>query len=255
MQRSKGYLGRGLLSVGFVGLLAAAGNAHAALIPGIAQTWPDVTLGLGSLYYDHDASTTGEGLLRLVVSQATLGLAPGVTQSQLYNPQDVALSIEIDNATGAFLGGTVDISFGTSTTAPRFSWTGTITNFGFSADGKTFNASWQLQSDQYQNMTGAFSALHNGEMSGIGGGIILSNAGGWSAANFFHTATGAENFGLDWVMGSTNNNLAAYRAGMSSPIVVTSATTADVFVPLPAGVWLLGSALGGLVSLVRRARS
>ena len=237
---------------GVVALLSTA-SAHAELLPHVTKTWPDVTLSNGSLYYDHDGAASGEGLLRLVVQQATLGLSSsGPAVTQLYGTPDLALSIEVDNATGAFLGGTVDISLGSS--SQKFSWTGVITDFGFAADGKTFNATWLLSNDVYQNLPASFSSVSDGEFAGLNGGIILSNSSGWSGAGFSHTATGEQNFGLDWVLGSVNNNLAAYRAGMSSPIVVATATTADVFVPLPAGAWLLVSALGTLAPLARRRR-
>jgi hypothetical protein len=234
--------------------LLCMGSAHAELLTNVTKSWPDVTLSNGSLYYDHNGSSTGEGLLRLVVQQGTLGLSSaGPSQTQLYSTPDLALSIEVDNLTGAFLGGTVDISFGS--TAQKFSWTGVITHFGFAADGKTFNATWQLTDDQYQNLPASFSSVSNGEWAGYRGGIIISNSAGWSASSFYHSVTGAENFGLDWVLGSVNNNLAAYRAGMTSPIVVATATTADAFVPLPAGVWLFLSAFGALAPFARRQKT
>jgi hypothetical protein len=242
-------------------------DARAELL-GVTQTFPDVTLTTSPyLIYDHNGVNASTGRLVIVTGSATLAEGPSgsgntsVVQSYLGagdSIPDLVLTLDVNNVTGALLGGSVSIGFGNATGAPRFSWQGAVTNFGFAAPGSTgniFDATWTMTSDEYQNMPAGLSQFVNGYLTGGSGGIKINSVAAWGAA---------ANFGNDWVFGAnagsgTNGNpfLAAFTGGLTNPLRVNTTIQADVFaspVPVPAAVWLFVSALGLLTPMARRAR-
>ena len=90
-------------------------------------------------------------------------------------------------------------------------------------------------------------------LTGGTGALKLTSSAAWGTTT---------NFGNDWVYGSnpsSNTNLNGFRTGMTSPTQTNSTVTADIWataaptaVPLPAGVWLLGSGLLALSPALRR---
>jgi hypothetical protein len=240
--------------------MAATGNAHAALI-GVTQTFPDTTLTASPyLVYDHNAVNASTGLLTIYTGASTLNEGAGaggssVTQAYLGASDtipDLMMQIQINNSTGAWLGGSVGITYGNVAANPRFAWTGNITNFGFQNDGKLFDATWNVTNDQYQNMPGTLSQFINGYLTGSSGGIKFSNSYGF----------GTGSFASDWIFGSsaaTTTALNSYITGLDAGFLRANSTvTADVFttpVPLPAAIWLLGSGLLALGRISLRSKS
>jgi len=256
MKRSQLALGAAVLAT------VAAGNAHAALI-GVTQTFPDVTLTASPyLIYDHNGVNSSTGRLTVVTGAAQLAegaAAGGSTVTQSYfgagdSIPDFVFNIDVNNTTGAFIGGTVSIGFGNAPSSARFLWQGTVTDFGFispGGSGNIFDATWNVSDDQYQNMPVGLSQFVNGYLTGGLGGLKISSSAAWGTA---------ANFGTDWIYGAgatTNPYLTAYTGGLTSPLRTNSTILADVFaapapVPLPAAVWLLVSGFGLIAPLVRR---
>ncbi|MGB0126516.1 MAG: hypothetical protein WBP72_02675, partial [Rhodocyclaceae bacterium] len=179
-----------------------AGSAQAALL-GVVQTYPDVTLNQNWIVYDHNGVDADSGLFRVVSLGSTLNKGSGgPTQGQSYagtgdSTADVMFSVQLNNITGAFEGGTVSVGFGNNASAAGFSWQGTITGFGFLDNGRSFDATWTLNSDQYRNMPAAFSNFTNGAYSGAPGGMKITNTGGFGAGNSWSGV-----LGRDWVFGT-----------------------------------------------------
>ncbi len=258
-----------ILLSGLLSLAALiAPSAHAALL-GVTQSYPDASLSGVTIIYDHNGGAGGQGRLIVVATGSTLNRAAGAgnsTTTQLYAgagdslPYEEMFTIDINNQTGAFISGTVSINLGNANpNAQRFSWTGTVTNFGFANDGRAFDARWTMTADTYTGLPAAFSNFVNGYLTGIQGGIILSNPIGFAVASGFNASmTGASgNFNRDWIFGSSPSaaTLSAYTTGLTTPILITNGSlTADVFVPLPGAVLLFGSGLAGLVPWLRRRR-
>ncbi len=153
--------------------------------------------------------------------------------------RDQMLSIQLD-AAGNFVSGTVTIGFGNTSrsgspnynaAAFGFSWTGTVTGFGYTNDGARMNATWTMNADQYRNMPAAYSLFVNNYLAGAAGGIDIGRQGGWVSVGT--QPGGGANF--------ANGNFSWTDA------------TVDVYaVPLPAGLWLLGSGLALLAPAMRR---
>lgn len=245
----------------------AAGAADAALV-GVVQTYPDVTLNTNYIIYDHNGVDSDTGLFRVVSMGSTLSTVansaanPGSTATQLYagtgdSLADVMLSVQINNLTGAFEGGTVSIGFGNNTTNPRFSWQGTISEFGYLDNGTQFDARWTLTSDLYQNLpaNAYFADYVDGRFSGALGGIKINNSAG------FGTYSWATALGKDWVYGtgvtssSTPANIAPFVTGLDAAnqrIQMASAVQVDAFVPIPGALWLMMGGLGIIAPFARR---
>lgn len=239
-------------------LILAAGiasSAQASLI-GVTQTDPRVALSTPYLIYDHDGVNASTGLLRVMAN--TSNLVEGASnQLQSYlgagdSIPNLMLTIQVDNTSGAFAGGAVSIGFGNSTAAPRFSWQGTITNFGFQSGSSTiFDATWTMSGDQYQNMPPAMSQFVDGYLTGGSGGLKISSSAAWG---------GDANFGNDWVFATNPNSssIDGFTGGLTTPLRTPSNIGVDVFVspvPLPAAVWMLIGGLGVLLPLARRRRN
>jgi hypothetical protein len=252
--------------VGGMLMLAVAGSAQAALL-GLTSSTPDITLGSSYLIYDHDGGGANIGRLRVVAPSSILyeGSAAGgsqVTQSYLSagdSSSDVMLTFDFNNATGTFLGGSVSVGLGNSTTAPRFSWSGTINNFGSqTGTGTIFDATWVVTADDYELMPANMNQFVDGYVTGLSGGVKITSSAAWgTGTNPFNN--GSTNwFGNDWVFGSStaaNNPLInAYTAALSNPLRVASTVTADAWVPIPAAGWLLLSGLGLLAPTLRKSR-
>ncbi len=256
-------IGRKVL--GTIVVLVASGNAMGALL-GDLQSFPDVTLNQNYIIYDHNGIDGNSGLFRIASLASTLNSVAGgpasSTQTQTYagagdSTADVMLSIQINNLTGALEAGSVTIGFGNSTTAPRFSWQGTITEFGFLDNGTAFDARWTLNGDQYQNMPAPLSAFVNGRYAGANGGIKISNSSGFGAGN-----TWTNMLSRDWVFGTSVQSgtavITPYLTGLDAignpagRVQLNSTVTVDAFVPLPAAAWLMLSGLGLMGFCARR---
>lgn len=243
-----------------------AGAANAALI-GSVQTYPTVTLNQNYLIYDHNGIDADSGLFRVVSMGSTLSTVanspanPGSTATQLYagngdSVADVMLSLQINNITGAFEGGSVTIGFGNNTATPGFSWTGTVSQFGYLDNGTAFDARWTLNSDQYQNMlaNAYFADYVDGHFSGAAGGIKVSNSAGFGTYNW------ASALDKDWVFGTnvsrgTPANIASFVTGLDatgSRIQTNSTVMVDAFVPIPGALWLMMDGIGVIAQFTRR---
>ncbi len=253
------------LALGMSAIAAfSAGNAEAALL-NVVQSFPDVTLNTPWLVYDHNAVNTTTGRLMLIAGGSTLNEQPslgGTSQTQSYfaagdSKSDLMLSFDINNTTGALVGGNVSISFGNNTTTPRFSWTGTVTEFGFNESlgingGRIFDAKWVMSGDLYQNIPANMSQFVNSYLTGLNGGIIISTSN--------NSFVGTASFLNDWVFGSsaTTATLATsvisnYVSGLDANVIKLNSTiTADAFVPVPAAAWLMSSALLCFVPAIRK---
>jgi hypothetical protein len=243
--------------------LLIAGNAHAALI-GVTTSFPDTTLQANpTIIYKHTGVSSTVGELTVITTAAALTAASGgnsVTQNYAGDtpPQDLMLTIDVNNSTGAFVSGAVSVALGDSPTAARWSWAGNVTQFGFvdptkSSSGTIFDARWHMNADTYQNMPANMSQFVTGSLAGRNGALDLLSTAAWGG-----TAAGKANFGNDWIYGSTPGSVSTvFTTGISNPILVTSTISSDLWVtpvPLPAAAWLLLSGLGlfGLVPGARR---
>jgi hypothetical protein len=236
-------------------LVLAAGvvsSAQAGLI-GVTQTDPRVALSTPYLIYDHNGVNASTGLLRVLANTSTL-VEGASNQLQSYlgagdSIPDLMLTIQVDNTTGAFAGGSVSIGFGNAAAVPRFSWQGAITNFGFQSGTSTiFDATWTMSADQYQNMPGTMSQFVDGYLTGGSGGLKISSSAAWG---------GGANFANDWIFAANPNSssIDGFTGGLTSPLRTASNIGVDVFaspVPLPAAVWMLIGGLGVLAPLARR---
>ncbi|MDP2028519.1 MAG: hypothetical protein Q8K12_02665 [Thiobacillus sp.] len=246
------------LLLGVTGIIPVQ-NAHAALL-NVVQTFPDITLGTPSLIYDNNGGGAGIGQLKVIVNAASLNegaAAGGTSDSESYisappnNTPNLALTINVNNVTGAFVSGSVAIGFGDNAAEPQYAWNGTITNFGFNnvvTSGRIFDATWTVTSDSYANMPGTLSQFVNGYLTGGTGGIIISSSAGFNDA---------ANFANDWIIAANPNStlINSFIGGLSSPVKITSTVTSDVFAtPVPEastyGMMLAGLAM--LAPLVRR---
>lgn len=254
-----------------LGAAALAPQAHAALLGVTNGAYSDVTLGNSVILYDSNYQGSGTGRLVVVAVSSRLRNPSGtLTTAQTYSggadtqPYEEMLTINVNNQTGAFISGTVSINRGNSTSAQGFTWNGTITNFGFSANGNVFDATWQmnsgtaaLPSDRYFNLGTGFANYTTNALSGTPGGIILAlGNGGLGSA-----MTGASGwFNRDWMFGTgasaSNASLASIASSLGLSLTSTyysaNSVTGDVFVPLPAPLLLLGSSLLAAAAALRR---
>jgi len=253
-------LSRIALLLGFAGILPVQGAQAANTLLNVVQTFPDITLSTPYLIYDHDGANATTGQLQVYVNAASLNegaAAGGTTDTESYLGPDslpnLALTINVNNSTGAFVSGSVAIGFGNAATQPQYAWNGTITNFGFNnvvTSGRIFDATWTVTSDSYANMPGSLSQFTNGYLTGGTGGIIISSSAGFNDA---------ANFTNDWIIAASPNSTAinSFIGGLSSPVKITSTVTSDVFAtPVPEastyGMMLVGLAM--LAPLVRRKK-
>jgi hypothetical protein len=233
--------------------LGLAGTAHASLI-GVTTGFPDTTLQANpTIIYNHVGGGTGVGQLTVITTASTLTAASGgPTATQNYAgdtpPEDLMLTIDVNNSTGAFVSGTVSVALGDTTTAARWSWAGNVTQFGFvdptkSSSGTIFDARWHMTADTYQNMPANMAQFVNNYLAGQNGALDLLSSTAWGTASASKT-----NFGNDWIYGATPGSVpSVFTTGMVNPILVTSTVSSDIWiapVPLPAAVWLLLSGLG-----------
>ena len=163
-----------LLAIAAV-MLGVSLNAQAALIPGVAQTFPDVSmLNATYLVYDHNGGGATTGRLLIVTQPDTLneGAAAGnSTQAQTYAAITQVLSIDIVSSganAGAFVGGSVSIVSGTG--AAKFQWLGTLSNAGFNTVGTStaplLNGTWTVTGDSYAGLPVSLSQFVNGYLAG-----------------------------------------------------------------------------------------
>ncbi len=242
-------------------MAVTTGHAQAALI-GVVNTFPAVSLTASPyLLYDHNAVNATTGQLRMFTGSSMLaeGAAAGgstLTQSYFSSTDSIPnlmLTINVNNTTGAFVNGNVNIGYGTNpANTSKFSWMGTITNFGFNNSGSgspVFDATWTMTGDQYQAMPATLSQFVNGYLTGGAGGLKINSSAGFG---------GATHFGNDWIYGSaatTTSALNTFISGMTSPQKINSTVTASVFAsPVPEldSVWLMLAGLAGAVPLARR---
>lgn len=249
-----------LCLLGFSSALAVTGNAEAMLL-GVVQSFPDVTLNQNYLIYDNNAIDSNTGLLKLVSYASTLNEGPGAGNSTLTQSYSGAgdpypnlmLTIAVDRNTGNWVSSSnpvankVTIGFGNTVipnaqaNTPGFSWQGDITGFGWQQDipstvsnesGKFFDATWIFTNDDYEDMPATMAQFTDGvltsAMAAYQGGIKISNSAG------FGSVTGPAAFQRDWVFGANANSLGiqtllgTFLSGMSgtacSPTVQTGCT-------------------------------
>lgn len=170
-----------------------------------------------------------------------------------------------------------------------FAWEGVITDFGFlvASTGSggfqlSFDGRFRLTADRYERVSGtptALQALYTDnlltsrvpEAGGFKINVTTSGAQGGLPSGVTTLDDGVNLFLTDWVYGTsvrtgsgagTPNNtffnpdtgqLRSFVTGLAPGYAVLNGTvTADFWVPVPAAVWLLGSALGGLAVVARR---
>jgi hypothetical protein len=226
----------------------------------VISTYPDTTLTAQPyLIYDHNGVNATTGRLTVVTGATTLAEGPTagnstVTQSYFGagdSIPDMVMTIDVNNSTGALVGGSVSIGFGNNASLARYSWQGAITGFGFaSGTGTIFDATWSVSADQYQNMPATMSQFINGFLTGGTGGVKITSSAAWGTT---------ANFGNDWVFGTTPGlaSLSGFKTNLTSPLAVTSTVTTDIFaspVPVPAAAWLFASGLGLLIPATRKRK-
>lgn len=250
--------------VGLVLALAVSENATAMLL-GVVQSYPDITLNQNYLVYDNNAIDSNTGLLKLVSYASTLNEGPGSGNSTLTQSYSGAgdplpnlmLTIAIDRNTGNWINtanpiaNKVSIGFGNSvipngsTNTPGFSWQGNINDFGWNSTGTFFDAKWTLTGDDYEDMPATLAQFTDGvltsAMAAYMGGIKISNSSG------FGTVGSPSAFQQDWVFGASANSLSIQTllnnaqftecsTGTQSDCTINfvhSTVTSDVFLPIP----------------------
>lgn len=284
---------RAMRLFGFAIFMLSIECAEAVLV-GVAQTYPDITLNQNYLIYDNNGVDSNTGLLKLVSYAATLNEGPGAgnsTLTQTYtgpgdSKPDLMISIAIDRLTGNWVNtpaiNKVSINFGNSVIAngagntPGFSWQGQITDFGWQQNidnnppyefGSFFDGTWKLTQDDYEDMPANMNQFTDGTLTNNNGGIKIFNSAGFGTTSY-PTA-----FQRDWVFGANANTtgiqnvLATYLTGLSTitcssneqtdcKSFIHSTITTDVFAtPIPAAFWLWAGALVSILPSVKRAKS
>lgn len=130
-----------------------------------------------------------------------------------------------------------------------------VDNFGIQSFG--FNSSHTLTAG---NIAGPGWSLGSGNMDGFGSyGAILSGTGGSRQDPLAFRITGIDgdsihDYAIDGAGGAQGKYFfAAHVAGMSKDGASSAYFGGNTVVPVPAAVWLLGSALAGLGLIRRRA--
>lgn len=274
--------------------MAASASSFAQIgLLGVTQTYPDVNLSATSNYliWDNNGGGTDTGILRLVTRGSTLTEAAGGHQdSQTYSNYTAVITANIRQRPtgdqGDFVSGTVNIVMGPATPGvqPQWSWTGALNDFGISADGTAFDATWTLAGDTYTNMPANMldnplypDEFTNGWLTGRTGGIKINT----NNVGFANLGCATQNGCLrnsDWIMGTglndTNTNsttagtIGAYLGALGSTYSKTgdywfnTTVSADVFVtpppvaPVPEmnTIGLMALGMTALFPLVRRRR-
>jgi hypothetical protein len=249
-------MNRLIASCSFV--ILAAGwsvNANAALVSGVIKpiTASDVGVQQGDyLLFNRNGAGTGIGTLSLVTALDLLTSAAGKsTPSQNYGgAYPTELTLNINDATGAFVGGSISIGAGTTAGAPAFSWTGTMTNGGMTTanTGSLANGLWKVTADTYKNMPANMAQFVNGYLTKGSGGFTISSTG----------LTLPPSTTTNWVLGASPppaavTGLALYTA-LGTHSTYTGTVQTDIYaspVPLPPAAWGM---LGGLGLLLMSAR-
>lgn len=233
-------------------LVFIAGNAHAVLLGIIPDQVPDAkSRNTINYYFTNGNDATGgftmeiDGLVTLLDDGISSTVVDGACAGGLgcYN-LDATF-----NSSGVWQSGTIQLT-GTAPSATPIHTSGLLvdgilTNFGWGGNGASglFEFSFDLLTSDFKDI---WSAANGGSV--IDTRELAFGAGNLGACDDFVTT---DCYVGDW--DATSLMTQEFSTAQPPGIFLSGGTTGDTFVPVPAALWLLGSALGLLGFMRRRA--
>ena len=238
------------------------GNANAVLLGLIPDPIPDAKARNTIDYYFTNGSNSSGGF-----TMEIRGLITGVDDGAgLHNVSGSCLTLgcySLDatfSSAGDFSAGTISLT-GTAPTSARLAnsgtiFAGTLTKFGWGGNDQSglfeFFIDQPLSGDFVADEWWCNSPQNNGPCHN--GGTIIDTREIAFGAGMLGTCNGADTSGCftgDW---DTSGLMTQEFSTAKSPgAFLSGATTGDTFVPVPAAMWLFGSAIGFLSFMRRRA--
>ena len=236
--------------------LLAAGNANAVLLGLIPDPYPDAKARNTINYYYTNGNDSSGGF-----TMEIRGLVTGVDDGAgLHNVSGGCLGLgcyTLDatfTSAGIFSMGTISLT-GTAASSARLGNSGTfvngtLTNFGWGGNDESglFEFTYDLNSGDFVGDGTYWGPVTEG-------GTIIDTRELAAGANFVGICNGDDQSGCyvgEWDVSGLMTG--EFSTAQSPGPFLSGATTSDTFVPVPAAVWLFGSAIGFLTVMRRRAR-
>ena len=240
----------------FVGILAifAVSNANAVLLGLVPDPVPDAK-ARNTIDYFFTNGTDNSGGFTMEVRGLVTGLADNTGLHNVSGSCAGGLGCyTLDatfNSSGVFQGGSISLTGSAPTSSPLVNSgtivTGDLTDFGWGGSNESglFEFIYDITGGDFGSVWGA-----------INGGTIIDTRELALGAGMMGTCNGADqtdcyNLG-DW--DSSGLMTQEFSTSQSPGAFLSGGTTSDTFVPVPAAVWLFGSALGYLALMRRRAQ-